>query len=479
MPSDRSVKRAIALMCILLAPLLVSLAVSNESGSRVALSGIIIIQDSASPSSTQPANQSVLVNQSGVVITWIITDPENSSGLYLVGHDDYNPVEDEEPLTLLFMQIPVWTNNTPFSVAVNTSQPGMHNYTIIFTDMTKSQLINAYYASQPISWNYSTAWVKVETPPSIVSTAPLKIHRGDLATWNFTINDPDSTQGEMNVTVGGTLVLSLNAQWNASQAVSIPINTSISGVFNHSITATDGNYTVHFSCLVSVATNFPPEVLGLQNHTVSYDDGIVPIAFTVTDIENMTGNYTLRVDGFPVNASLTNATWNNNTLIQLGYPLSRTGIFQFSLVVDDLGLNRTVMNFTINANAPPTASSPPDSTYHLWFAQPQITWTVVDPDDANGTYTVHLAGPGYNQVINTGSWTNASTIVVTVNTQTAGTWIYTLTISDGYSTRQVTTTITILGSVLDEQGATIALVVFLLAGCIGTGIILASKGKKN
>nr|MDO8086782.1 hypothetical protein [Candidatus Sigynarchaeum springense] len=464
---------------LLLAPLLVLLATCNEHGSLEASCNIILVQDSAAPSSTQPANQSVLVNQPGVVITWTITDPEHSSGVYLVGHDDYNPIEDENPLNLYLMPFPVWTNNTPFSVAVNTSQPGLHNYTIFFSDMTKSQLIAAALGGQEISGNYSTAWVKVEAPPVIDAPAVLKLHRGAIVSWNFTINDPDSTDGEMNVTVDGMPVLGVNTRWNASQPVSIPVNTSIPGVFNHSISATDGNYTIRFSCLVSVATNYPPEVIGLQNRTVSYDDGMVPIAFTIVDMENMTGNYTLQVDGLPINATHTNATWNNNTAIQLGFPLNRAGIFQFSLTVDDLGFNRTVVIFTINANAPPSASSPQNSTYHLLSTGAQITWTVIDPDDAYGTYTVRATGPGYDQVIKTGSWTNASTVVVSISTQMAGTWLYTLSIFDGYSTRQITTEITILESVLDEQGATIVMWVFFLAGCAGTGMILASKGKKN
>ncbi|MBN2150727.1 MAG: hypothetical protein JW839_04685, partial [Candidatus Lokiarchaeota archaeon] len=223
--------------------------------------------DSAPPSINQPPDRRVLLNDAGVVITWIITDPENASGTYIVAHDDFDPMEN---IASLPSMLRTWVNDTAFDVPVDTSQAGAHNYTILFSDMTQSELIEAAIAGDPISWGTDTVWVTVETPPVIQAPATLRIHEGETGrVLDFSIVDPDSPTGFMNVTMNGSAVLPANTQWNASQVVSLPLNTTSSGFQNYTLVATDRNYTVNMCTTVWVAIDFPPEILGLVNRTVS------------------------------------------------------------------------------------------------------------------------------------------------------------------------------------------------------------------
>jgi hypothetical protein len=85
---------------------------------------------------------------------------------------------------------------------------------------------------------------------------------------------------------------------------------------------TDGNYTVNHTTTVWIATDFPPEMLGLANRTVSPDIGTVTWTLRIVDMENSTGNYTIFREGMLFNATYSNVTWTNNTAIYLNYSLS-------------------------------------------------------------------------------------------------------------------------------------------------------------
>nr|MDO8114273.1 hypothetical protein [Candidatus Sigynarchaeota archaeon] len=450
----------------------------SEKKSIKCTNGIATAQSSMPPTSNQPANQRVLLDQAGVTITWQITDPDNASGLYIIIHDqDLNDLSSQ--ILNLIPSIKTWYNNSAIVQQVDTSIAGNHNYTIFFTDMTIAQLI---VAGMSAGGNMSTVWIAVETPLTIQIPSELRIHHGDVGkTLDFTIQDPDSPTGIMNVTENGSTVLGPNVQWNASQLVQIALNSSIPCYLNYTITATDGNYTRQVSSLVWIADSFPPQITGLMNQTVSPEVHDLTVQFTITDMENATGNYSVYRDSLPFNNSYTNATWTNGTAITLYLSLPGAGLVLYRVVAEDLTRNQTSETFSVYINSPPGINSPPNATYYYLSPTQNITWIIHDSDDASGNYTVLRNGTVYSPELTNQPWTNGTQINVTAYTTVIGLWNYTIIFSDGTSTRQDTTIITIVSPPIpvDDTTAMVILLTLIGAGFIGMVIILVTKSKKS
>jgi hypothetical protein len=436
------------------------------------------LEGSAPPSITQPPDQRVLLDAAGVVITWTITDPENSSGTYLVAHDDFDPMEH---LGDLLSMLRSWANNTAFNVPVDTFPAGAHNYTILFTDMSQAQLIAAAMLGESISWGTDTVWITVETPLVIQAPAELRIHEGETGrVLSFSIIDLDSPVGLMNVTMNATNVLPPNTQWNASQVVSLPLNASSSGFQHFTFVATDGNYTVNRSTTVWISADFPPEIQGLLNRTVSPDIGMLTWTFIIIDMENLTGNYTILCEGQLFNSTYSNATWTNNTVIYLNYTLNGTGMVDFQAIAEDPSFNEIRQDFSVYVNIPPTIVAPTDSVNYYMEDYYDIYWTIQDADDLNGTQVLEIMTPPGATIQLNSTWQSGVPFSTSAYTTYEGIWNYTLFFSDGYSIRRVTTIVTILPPrLLDETGITIVLLTFIAAGLIGVGAIMAGKKKKN
>ena len=425
-------------------------------------------RSSSIPTCNQPVNQSVLLYQAGVVISWTIRNADRTSGLYLVFHDAV------PTLTIsLLANVKTWYNNTPLSVPVNTTIAGWHNYTIFFTDMTISEMANATFTG-----NYSTAWVHIETPPTIHAPAELRIHCGAIGrSLDITITDPDSASGRINVTRNGSMVIGPDLQWNESQVISIPITTTTPALFDFGITVTDRNYTVQQQSIAWVAYSFPPEILGLRNRTVSPDARIATITFRITDVENATGNCTVLRGGIPFNNSYVNATWTNNSQRVVYAELTIIGLNNYQIIAEDLTNNKTTKTFSIYVNDPPKIKSSSPQNYTK--PNDNITWVISDSDNVTGTYSILRNGTTLPAYVNL-PWMNGSTIEMPVSTGVIGSWSYTIVFTDGLSTRHHTIIISITGKnsvPLEPMTVTIILWVFVIVGLAGMGIILGSKKK--
>src|SRR5271157_378613 len=417
-------------------------------------------------SCNQVLNQSVLLGQTGVVINWTIKDKGRTSGSYIVFHDTI-PIITPSVLASLKS----WTNNTVIHVPVNTTIVGWHNYTIFFTDMILTEFISA---GNNATGDFSTAWVHVEIPPTIQAPAEMRIYRGTAGrSLVITITDPDSSMVWINVTcTNGSMVRGPNLPWNVSRVISIALNTTNIGYLNFTITVTDRNYTVQQQSIVWIAYDFPPEILGLKNHTVSPDAKIIAIPFRITDMENLSGNYTILRGGNPFNNSYVNATWTNNSQYVLYLTLNIHGQSNYQIIAEDLSRNKTTSTFFIDANDPPRikSSSPQNRT----VPNQNVTWVIIDSDNVTGYYTVMRNGtilPTFKNL----QWTNDTTITVPVDTSASGFWNYTIIFTDGISTRQDTIIVSVPTS--NSLTITIILGVIVIISIIGASIILGRKKK--
>jgi len=320
--------------------------------------------------------------------------------------------------------------------------------------------------------------VHVETPPTIHAPAELRIHCGTPGkSLDITITDPDTASGWINLTRNGTMIRGPNLQWNESQVISIPLNTTTTSRFDFTITVTDHNYTVQQHSIVWIAYNFPPEISGLRNRTVSPDAKLVTITFRITDIENTTGNYTVFRTGSSFNNSYVNATWTNNSQCAVYDGVSIIGRITYQVIAEDLNHNKTTVTFFIDVNDPPRIKS--SSPQNFTAPNNNITWVIIDSDNITGNYTIIRNGTRLPTFIDL-PWFNDTSINVPVSASVIGSWNYTIEFTDGLSTRYNVIIISISGrnSVpLDPTMVTVILGVFVIIGLAGSSIILGSKKK--
>nr|MDO8115820.1 hypothetical protein [Candidatus Sigynarchaeota archaeon] len=433
---------------------------------------------SGPPTTADPPNQVVLLNQPGVTIQWTIIDDDDTSGLYVILVDQALDVNSLEAI-MVSQTLHTWTNNTLINYSVATSVAGNHNYTIFFTDMTVPEIIAAAYGGLPISGNASTVWVYIERPPVVDFIGRTRFHVGEVGqSLTIAINDQDTPSGIINVTVNGTHVIGPNGAWTNPAVFNVPINTTAPAIYDFFVSVSDQNYTITETKQVQVAHSFPPEITGIENRTISVDDDFIEYVMIITDMENTTGNYTILRGGNPFNASYVNATWSNATSIQIYLEIQSTGFTTFQAIAQDLDGNQTTTTFHVYANTPPVISIPANITITLSTRNQNISWVISDVDDQNGTYTVFRNGSVYLVTYQDRPWMNGTAINVPIIVSATGTYIFSIQAFDGYSYRSQAIRVIVIADrddLLSEDTKNVIFVVFIITGIAGFGIIMYKR----
>ena len=473
----------IGLTTALLMGLALKINNQNFNSKNGLLSPFVNISPSLSPyppTTSQPANQTVLQNQTGVTVTWTILDQDNTTGLYFLLYDESI---DDYLASLTLFNLPTfrtWTNNTPITVDADTSTPGWHNITIFFTDMTESELFYEAQTSGNISGDASVAWIYVLHPPVINTPDIMKVHTNDTVNFSVVITDVDSTNGTLNITSNGSLVAPENTAWTNNSVISIPINSTVEGYFNYTVVATDGNYTlsngylIQKETLVWIADDFPPEIQGAEDIEVSLDITDVQFNITIRDVENSTGNYTILKNGAIYNISYVNATWSNNTLFYILDDNLTETLTTYTIIAEDLAGLNTTKNFSVYRNAPPVIIAPPDKIGVIGDPTEILNWTIQDIDDANGTYTIYKDFVA----IQNGNWQNNTQFgEIYLNFNYVVNNSYRIVISDGISTREHTMVHTVNPGreLLKDSTIQIIITIFIATGLLGMGFTLKKK----
>jgi hypothetical protein len=148
-------------------------------------------------------------------------------------------------------------------------------------------------------------------------------------------------------------------------------------------------------------------------------------------------SYLVYRDGTPV----TNGSWTNSTPVTLNVDGLSKGNYTYIIEAFD-GLGQSV-NGTVTVvvtDVPPTITHPSDVSYSHGATGNSISWTVSDTRISTSNYTIYRNGT----IIDTGSWTNGTPIIVNVDGLSDGTYNYTIVATDGYG-----------GSVLDTVIVTV------------------------
>jgi len=102
----------------------------------------------------------------------------------------------------------------------------------------------------------------------------------------------------------------------------------------------------------------------------------------------------------------------------------------------------SVQTYTVEegtTNTDPSVTSPADVTYSYGQTGNTLSWTVTDPEQASGAYTIYRDG----SKVQGGTWTNATAITVSVDGLTVGTYTYSISATDGQGGTNATDSATV------------------------------------
>ncbi|MFX0100773.1 MAG: hypothetical protein ACFFCS_14450 [Candidatus Hodarchaeota archaeon] len=450
------------LLCLVSSTFVVFMASGIKEDSKENCSDYYQISpsDGLPPSINTPADFSVSRNQANVVIPWTITDPDDSGGPYVV-------LVNGTIITSTFPP-PMWSDGVSLNFPVDTSQPGLYNYSIGFADgLTNTS-----------NFGGDEVFVRVDDPPTIDTPSVLRVYLNTPnATFNITIIDTDSSNGTLNVYNNSILFSSAN--WTNNTVVPISIDTSQVGSYNFTVNATDGVSNVSRNTTIWINSTFPPEISEIRNQTISPLLGNLLINFTISDMENTTGNYTVLREGAPFNSSFTGSgmIWIENITYSINLSTNVSGRHNFTVIADDLDANSISQDFFIYINYLPTTNLPTNASFYNTSMDPIIVLTITDLDNSSGRFTVYKEGVPLAFYTNIG-WINGTPIEIYDPKIVGDDFNYTIIFHDGISTLEETVLITILADrepKFDDITLTIILGSFIFVGVIGAILLLVKK----
>ena len=101
---------------------------------------------------------------------------------------------------------------------------------------------------------------------------------------NWTIFDVDQLEGTYTVYVNGVALENhIIAPWYNDSVISIPVNTTILGIYNYTIIFTDGLHTLSDTVIVYVAESIPPgtKIFGFDLLILFASTGLFSIIFII------------------------------------------------------------------------------------------------------------------------------------------------------------------------------------------------------
>lgn len=354
----------------------------------------ITILDSP-PTSDQPSDIIAAVNSSKT-IPWVITD-DFGAGFYRV-FVNFTPGVWQP-----------WINNTAVNYPINTSVPGIFEYVIQFND-SKGQL--GFTDSVIVT-------LIVDAPPE--STQPDNMTKGvnNTVYIDWVLTDAIG-EGYYRVVVNNTP--GVWDTWINSTSVHYLVNTSVGGIFKHTIEYNDsiGQFGNPSTVYVWVIGDWPP-TSNQPNNVTTTKTGIETIDWELYD-DIGESYYRVLINSNPGNWD----TWINNTNLQ--YPIDRSapGLFNYTIMYNDTGNNWGAPStvFVTVLDSSPTSDQPSDKIVPVNSTK-TIPWVLTD-DFGAGFYRVFVNfTPGVWQ-----PWINNTPVNYPINTSVPGIYEYVIQYND-------------------------------------------------
>lgn len=354
--------------------------------------------DSVNPVVSSPSDIVYDEGESGFSIAWTLSDAH--PGSYIVELEG-------EVIRYFKWHYP----EISIHFDVDNHAMGEWNYTIIVYDGAGNCVIDTVIVS-----------VLDGNPPSVDGPADFNYSRGSTGntiSWSATDSHPSSYQ----ILLDG-LEIDSGAWTLTTEVFGINIDGLEVGIYNYTIVVTDvgGNIDKH-TVLVTVIDDSLPVVNHPSDITYEHGESGYSIIWAPADLDPV--SYEVWFE----DALLYSGEWNaSGELIAVNVDGLTPGIYNFTLIVTDVGLNSVVDTVLVTVTpdvTPPVVTTPVDQTYAEGSVGHSITW---NPSDLlPSSYAIYL-----DEVLwKSGDWNDtAEVITISIDGLAVGDHNFTIVVSD-------------------------------------------------
>ncbi len=369
----------------------------NDSAGIWGLSDTVFVTILDNPPNSTSPSDIITSTTSSASIQWVLTDD--------YGAGSYRVIVNSTPGTWQ-----PWTNNTNLNIPVNTTLPGLINYTIQYNDS----------AGQLGPPNTVIVTILLDAPPTSSNPLDISTYVSYTETIGWILTD-DAGAGFYRVLVNGSP--SAWNPWINNTSLDYPINTTVSGIYSYMIDFNDSAGQLGISDTVIITIDIDDQPQSSQPSAITTYVGYAEtIGWIITD-DVGAGFYRVLVNGSP-------STWSpyiNGS--SLNYPINTTiiGAFNYTIQYNDsfgqMGVPHTVI-VSISTDDPPTSNQPSDIATVVNYVV-YVGWVLTD-DVGTGYYRVSINGtPGQ-----WATWTSGTPVNYPINTSNLGVYDYTIEYND-------------------------------------------------
>ncbi|NMC04989.1 MAG: hypothetical protein GYA24_07255 [Candidatus Lokiarchaeota archaeon] len=371
-----------------------TIVATDGTGGRVADIVAVRVIANVPPSISRPADITCTFGQTGVAISWTITDTSTGTRGYTVYRNGTSVASG------------TWTSGVAISQGVAGLAIGTHNVTIIATDgfsgsVSDTVIVTVFNVAPSI------------TRPADITCVAGQI--GNVISWIAT--DSSASICTYLIRRNGTVVAS--GMWTSGVVITVNVDGLVPGSHDFTITVQDGvGGSSDDMVLVSVMNPVPAISHPADLAFVSGQRGN-NVSWTITDASTGTCTYIVYRNG----TSIASGTWTSGTAVVLNVDGLLLGTYNFTIIAAD-GLGASARDFvlvTVVPNAPPAVSC------HIDIDALIISWWIADINMGSTHYTIYLD----NGVIGNGTWTNGQAVNASLAELTTGTHALKIVVDDG------------------------------------------------
>ncbi|MHA2279113.1 MAG: beta strand repeat-containing protein, partial [Candidatus Kariarchaeaceae archaeon] len=380
-----------------------TIVVADKSSNQASDTVFVTVIDNILPSLNTPSDIIYAEESTGNAIDWTGIDLHADN--YII-YENGSEVDTGS-----------WASGAPISFDIDGLLKGAYNFTIIIFDTSNNSANDTVIVT-----------VNDETSPSVNNPANILYAfglTGNLINWTAT----DNYNNSYIIYQNGSLVD--NGNWDSGVTISYNVDGFGNGNYNFTILFTDlsGN-SVTDTVILTVVDGTNLSVSSLAD--TQYLEGTTGNTLDWTGVDDQPNNYTIFQNGSQVDTS----SWLSGVPISYNMDGLSQGVYNFTIIIYDDSMNSVsdIVIVTVIDSTNPTFSTSPSN---LQYAEGQtsniLTWNSTDlyPN----TYIIYKDGSS----IDTGSWTNASTITLNVDGLSKAVYNYTIVVVDVFNNQGVDT----------------------------------------
>jgi PGF-pre-PGF domain-containing protein len=364
----------------------------NEASDEVSVT--VIVTDNNAPVITHPGDMDVDLGET-VNIEWTITEPDPDTYQVYLGD-------------VIIVDPTLYTNNQKITFEDQTDNVGTFTYMIQATDKSGNE------ASDKV-----LVIVKDKIPPVISSPGNMEVEQdSDMVNiiWAITEQNP----GMYCVLRNGDVEVP-STEYQCSDNITVPINTSCLGTYNYTISADDiSNNIVSDQVNVTIKDTIKPTI-----STTSYNEIKIGLKENITWVinEKNPDKYRVEENGIEI---VSPTAYQSGVDINVSKNSSKLGILQYKIYASDTSGNEASDEVSVavtDDNAP--VITHPDDMKVGQNEKVSIEWTLTEPDPA--TYQVYRDDV---RIKDPTSYISTQEIPVPVNTSEIGNFTYMIQVTD-------------------------------------------------